>query len=77
MDNTTINIHFDDAEHQCESYISADKTEIVFTCSKCLNYERRFNIQTGKMTHKHTNTEIRHGGFYFPKSLSMGICSLN
>lgn len=51
--------------HECESYRDGDW--IVFRCSHCATYERRFNWRTGAMKSQHGGSSILHTGMHSPK----------
>ena len=62
--------------HQCDSYRDGDW--IVFTCSRCLNYERRMNWRTGEVTIKEgEDPYILHTGEYFPKEYEHALINVN
>lgn len=76
MDPFLENQSSDVVQHHCESYRDGDW--IVFTCSKCLSYERRLNWRTGEMKIKEgEDPGILHAGEYFPIEYEYAMTSVN
>ena len=53
--------------HHCHSRLEGDW--IVFTCTKCKDYERRYNFKTKEMKVKNSSLHINHQGQYVPPIL--------
>ena len=76
MDAFLDNNSTDTDRHQCESYRDGDW--IIFTCPKCLNYERRLNWRTGEMMVKDgEDPYILHAGEYFPTEYQHAMVCVN
>jgi hypothetical protein len=61
----TFNLNDGEIRHTCKSHQEGDW--IVFTCPQCEGYERRININTGKMeTRALENNDILHIGNFQP-----------
>lgn len=48
--------------HACHTVREGDW--IIYRCSKCHDYERRYNVQTGKMQTKGHQPHVRHWGIH-------------
>lgn len=54
--------------HTCES--RREGNWLVFTCPQCIEYETRFNIQTGeRISHPIADPTIFHQGTHIPVGL--------
>lgn len=54
---------FEDVEqHECSAIRDGDW--IIYRCSKCRDYERRYNWRTGQMKTRGQNLYVRHKGVY-------------
>jgi len=58
-----LHFHTPSEHHVCKSYRHGEW--IIYCCTSC-NYELRENWQTGKITVRNSNPNIRHSGSYFP-----------
>ena len=56
-------------KHECLSYQDGD--EIIYRCPLCPQYERRFNIKTGKTWVSGMSKEISHSGCNGPEGMNL------
>lgn len=76
MENLHFNLGNQSAnQHVCQSQRDGDW--IIFTCSKCPDYERRVNWRTGQMSVTHGLLHVAHIGTHLPAEIAYALRHIN